>query len=86
MIRFIDLIEQRNVVSLKDLFDEVIAEKVLRALEGKKKEVALKTIAQQINYNTLDNKSALHYDERGYIGKTSVPHTGGLSNPKLKGM
>jgi hypothetical protein len=50
----------------------------------KKRETPLKTVLQQVKFNTIDNKSALHYDDRGYIGKTSIPHEGGLTNPKLK--
>jgi hypothetical protein len=49
-----------------------------------KKETPLKTVAQQLKYNTIDNKSQLQYDDRGYIGKKSTPHKGGLANPKIK--
>jgi hypothetical protein len=85
MSNFIKFAEEKDAASFKDLFQEALADKLLEALEKKKKEVALKTIGQQINYNTIDNKSALHYDERGYIGRTSIPHEGGLSNPIIKG-
>ena len=41
----------------------------------------LKTVVQQVKFNTADNRSALNRDSRGYIGRSSIPHKGGLSNP-----
>jgi hypothetical protein len=81
MSKLVQLVIEKNAAEFKQLFEEKLAEKVFNALNEAKIKTA-KKLSDKLSFNTADDKSQLNYDSRGFIGRKSIPHTGGLSNPK----